>query len=264
MKRIIVLVCALLLSAAQAEGLSLPYGEETVLSVLALSETQRTLAESLYAPILRQEAHIDLPAGTAYGDVSAAMNALTQDYPELFHLGTEYAVGYYRDTPEQAAWVEPTYRLTAEESAAMRAELYLQAYLLADANPDLLSLHDALCARATYGGTDDLRHTAAGALLTGEAQCEGYAQGMALLCRMAGIPCGVVTGTARTSDGRIEPHAWNVALLDGETVYLDVTWDDQDAQGIVGHWYFALTEEEISTDHLFGDFVPFFAMESAD
>lgn len=253
MRRIIALVCALLLTVAGAESLPLPYGAETVLSVLTLTAEQRTLAEFLYAPIFRQEERIYLPDGTAYADVSAAMNCLMQDYPELFHLGSDYTVGYYRDTPNQAAWIEPTYRLTAEDAAALRAELYMQAYLLADANPDLLSLHDALCTRTVYGGTDDLRHTAAGALLMGTAQCEGYAQAMALLCRMAGIPCGVVTGTACTSDGRTERHAWNIALLDGETVYLDVTWDDQDTQGIIGHWYFALSEAEIEKDHFIGN-----------
>ncbi len=254
MRRFLILICVLLLaSAAQAESLSLPYGGETVLSALDLSAEQRALADFLYAPVFRHEERILLPKGTAYADVSAAMHCLTQDYPELFHLGLDYTVGYYRDTPEQAAWVEPTYRLTAEEAAALRAELYLQAYLLAAEDPDLLSLHDALCRRVVYGGADEMRHTAPGALLTGEAQCEGYAQAMTLLCRMAGIPCGVVTGAARTSDGRTEPHAWNIALLDGEMVYLDVTWDDQDAQGIIGHWYFALTAEEIAEDHFIPD-----------
>lgn len=253
MRRIMMIVCALLLTAAHAESLPLPYSAETVLSVLTLTETQRALADFLYAPVFRHEERIQLPANTAYADVSAAMNCLTQDYPELFHLCVKYTVGYYRDTPDVAAWVEPTYRVTADEAASLRAALYLEAYLLADANPDLLSLHDALCTRVTYGGADELRHTAVGALLTGQAQCEGYAQAMALICRMAGIPCGVVTGTACTSDGRTEPHAWNIALMDGETVYLDVTWDDQDAQNLIGYWYFALTEEEIGADHLMGN-----------
>lgn len=249
MRRIIALTLMFLLTAAHAESFPLPYGGDTVLSVLALSDAQRALADFLYAPVFRHEERIQLPANTAYADVSAAMNCLTQDYPELFHLDVKYAVGYYRDTPDEAAWVEPTYRLTADEAASLRAALYREAYLIAAANPDLLSLHDALCVRTVYGGTDDMRHTAVGALLMGEAQCEGYAQAMTLLCRMAGIPCGVVTGTADTSDGRTEPHAWNIALLDGETVYIDVTWDDQDAQGIIGHWYFGLTEAEIAAEH---------------
>lgn len=240
--RFFTLILALLLSAAQAESLALPYGADTVLSAVELSAEQRDLADFLYAPVFRHEERIVLPRGTAYADVSAAMNCLTQDYPELFHLSVKYTVGYYRDTPDEAAWIEPAYRMTADEAASLRAALYREAYLIAAEHPTLLSLHDALCARTVYGGSDEMRHTAVGAILMGEAQCEGYAQAMTLISRMAGIPCGVVTGMADTSDGRTEPHAWNIALLDGETVCIDVTWDDQDALGIIGHWYFGVTE----------------------
>lgn len=251
--RLFILILALLLSAAQAEPLVLPYGAETVLSAVDLSAEQRALADFLYAPVFRHEQRILLPRGTAYDDVSAAMNCLTQDYPELFHLRVKYAVGYYRDTPDEAAWVEPTYRMTADEAASLRAALYREAYLIAAENPTLLALHDALCERTVYGGSDEMRHTAVGAILMGEAQCEGYAQAMTLISRMAGIPCGVVTGMADTSDGRTEPHAWNIALLDGVEVYIDATWDDQDALGLIGHWYFALTAEEIAADHFIPD-----------
>lgn len=246
-KRLLLLLLGLLLPLA-ARAVTLPYAPDTVLSVLEMTDVQRTLADFLYTPVFNMDGHIDLPKGTAYDDVSAAMNCLMQDYPELFHLGKDYVIGYYRDTPEFAAWVEPQYRMSAEEAAAARAVLYAQAYLIADACPDALALHDRLCSMVTYGGDTDLRHTAAGALLEGRATCEGYAQAMTLLFRLKGVPCGVITGMAEDSAGVSERHSWCIADIGGYTL-IDPTWNDQDALGLNTHWYYGLSSGEMSADH---------------
>lgn len=231
-----------------AQALTLPYSEETILSVLDMTDAQRALADFLYTPVFNMEARIELPQGTAYDDVSAAMGCLMQDYPELFHLGRDYVIGYYRDTPQYASWVEPQYRLSAEEAAAARALLYAKTYLIADASADALALHDHLCSLVTYGGDTELRHTAAGTLLDGQATCEGYAQALTLLYRMAGIPCGVITGAAVDTAGVSERHAWCIADVDGFTL-IDPTWNDQDALGMVLHWYYGLSTEQMAADH---------------
>ncbi len=248
MRKLLALLLALILFCPCAQALTLPYDEATVLTVLALTPAQRALADALYTPIFNQEEHIELPEGTSYHDVSAAMHCLMQDYPELFHLGKDYTIGYYRDTPEYAAWLEPQYRLSAEEAAQIRASLYLQAYLMADAAPDALTLHDTLCSLTVYGGDPELRHTAVGALIQGQATCEGYAQALTLLYRMAGIPCGVVTGTAADSSGTVDRHAWCIADLDGYTL-IDPTWNDQDALGLNTHWYYGLSTSQMAADH---------------
>ena len=120
-KLLALLLMLMLLPCALAE--TLPYPESTVISVLALTDAQRRLADFLYGPILRGETHIDLPDKTLYDDVSAAMGCLMQDYPELFHLGRNYSVGYYRNKPEYATWLEPTYRMDATEAASLREQL---------------------------------------------------------------------------------------------------------------------------------------------
>ena len=247
MRRILALLLALLLPL-QAIAAALPYGEETVLSVLEMTDAQRALAAYLYTPVFNMVERIDLPEGTAYDDVSAAMACLMQDYPELFHLGRDYAVGYYLDTPEIARWVEPAYRMTEDEAASLRAVLYAQAYLLADASPDALALHDRLCDLVTYGGEDEMRHTAVGALLEGQATCEGYAQALTLLYRMAGIPCGIITGTAVDAAGASERHSWCIADVDGFTL-IDPTWNDQDHLGLNTHWYYGLSTGQMAADH---------------
>ena len=247
MRKALVLLLLMLLPL-RADALALPYEEDTVLSVLEMTPPQRTLANFLYTPVFNMETRIDLPKGTAYDDVSAAMGCLMQDYPELFHLGKDYVIGYYRDAPETAVWLEPAYRMSAEEAAQARAVLYAQAYLIADAAADAEALHDQLCTLIRYGGDTELRHTAVGALLEGTATCEGYAQALTLLYRMKGIPCGVITGTAVDNTGHSERHSWCIADIDGFTL-IDPTWNDQDALGLNTHWYYGLSSEEMSADH---------------
>ena len=247
MRKFLCLLLALLLPLSSAAA-TLPYGAETVLSVLDLTDDQQALADYLYTPVFNMVGRIELPDGTPYADVSAAMECLMQDYPELFHLGKDYVIGYYRDTPQIARWVEPQYRLPEEEAAMLRAVLYAQAYLIADASPDALALHDRLCALVTYGGDTELRHTAAGALNQGVATCEGYAQALTLLYRMAGIPCGVITGTATDASVISERHSWCIADVDGFTL-IDPTWNDQDALGLNTHWYYGLSTGYMAADH---------------
>lgn len=248
MRKALVLLLLMLLPL-RADALALPYEEDTVLSVLEMTPPQRTLANFLYTPVFNMETRIDLPKGTAYDDVSAAMGCLMQDYPELFHLGKDYVIGYYRDAPETAVWLEPAYRMSAEEAAQARAVLYAQAYLIADAAADAEALHDQLCTLIRYGGDTELRHTAVGALLEGTATCEGYAQALTLLYRMKGIPCGVIIGNATDNAGRTDRHAWNLLRMNGYTL-LDLTWNDQNGISLNTRWYYGLSTRQMAADHL--------------
>lgn len=248
MRKLIALLLALcLIPCALAE--SRPYPDSTVLSVLTLTDAQRRLADFLYGPILRGETHIDLPDKTLYDDVSAAMGCLMQDYPELFHLGRNYSVGYYRNKPEYATWVEPVYRMDAAEAASLREQLLAQARLAADFSPDLDVILDVLCQSVLYGGNEEMRHTAVGPLLQGAATCEGYAQAVALVCRMKGIPCGVIIGNATDNAGRTDRHAWNLLRINGYTL-LDLTWNDQNGIGLNTRWYYGLSTRQMAADHL--------------
>lgn len=229
-----------------------PYAQETVLSVAVLTETQSALVDSLYGPLMQHEASITLPERTLYDDVVAAMTALLQDYPEMFHVHRNYSISYERSKPEYALTLTPQYRMTAAEAALLRQQMYIRAGQIIAADADPLALHDALCLAALYGGDTEMRHTAPAALLDGLATCEGYAQALSLLYRMAGIPCGVVIGTASSSHGETENHAWNIALLEGYTL-IDATWNDQNALGCITHWYYGLSTTQMAQDHTAGE-----------
>lgn len=226
----------------------LPYDRSTVLSGHALTEAQEALAEFLYGPLLRGEETIRVPEGTRYDDLTAAMASLTWDYPELFHLDGRYTVTYYRDDPDLARTVRPVYAMDAAAADAYRAQMYEIAGGLVrqDASPE--GLHDALLARVEYADDGStLPHGAAGALVEGRAVCEGYADALTLLYRMAGIPCGVIEGDVWGGPAAgWQHHAWNIAMPEGAYTLIDPTWNDH-PDGLT--LFFGLSTAQMAIDH---------------
>ncbi|MBQ8552416.1 MAG: S-layer homology domain-containing protein [Clostridia bacterium] len=77
------------------------------------------------------------------------------------------------------------------------------------------------------------------------AVCQGYTAAFNMLCKRAGIRSAVVTGTSPTSP---DQHAWNMILLDGRMVFVDVTHDDPvpDKKGQISYKYYLRTEDEMT------------------
>lgn len=77
------------------------------------------------------------------------------------------------------------------------------------------------------------------------AVCQGYTAAFNMLCRRAGIRSIVVTGTSPTSP---DQHAWNMILLDGQVLFVDVTHDDPvpDKKGQISYKYYLRTEDEMT------------------
>lgn len=65
-----------------------------------------------------------------------------------------------------------------------------------------------------------------GAIHDNKVVCEGYARCFRYIMERIGVPCVLVAGTAKNSEGRTEAHAWNYVQLDDKWYAVDVTWDD--------------------------------------
>lgn len=73
----------------------------------------------------------------------------------------------------------------------------------------------------TYNISGRAPHSPAGALIDGEAVCEGYAYAFHLIVSELGIPVVNISGTSKDIS-----HIWNKVLIDGQWLYCDVTWND--------------------------------------
>lgn len=107
----------------------------------------------------------------------------------------------------------------------------------------------------------DLAATAYGCLVENSAICSGYSSAFKLLLDKLGIPNGTVVGSADSDDGDLS-HVWNYVELNGETYYIDITWDDtsggDQSNTVPDHAYFCVTESEISKSHMpdDGEYLP--------
>ncbi len=87
--------------------------------------------------------------------------------------------------------------------------------------------------------------TSYGALLKGNAVCEGYVKLFQWLCYKMGI------NVTPVESGGNMAHMWAAVNLDGNWYMADPTWDDADNRLVCFYKYFNVTKEFIGRDHSF-------------
>ncbi|MDR0944292.1 MAG: hypothetical protein LBM41_07155 [Ruminococcus sp.] len=123
--------------------------------------------------------------------------------------------------------------------------------IIADATKDADSfeqvryIHDYIVKNCKFSATGDNINSAYGALVDGEAQCEGYAFAFGLLAKKLGFECVTVTGTSEAG----QSHAWNKILLADNWYNIDCTWDDPvisfDNPGYIRYYYLLVPDRDI-------------------
>ena len=99
-------------------------------------------------------------------------------------------------------------------------------------------IHNALCETVTYTNdeTTDEDDCAIGALLNGQANCDGYADAFCLVGTLCGLEIRYQHGDSREKGEddkyRDVKHLWNLIKIDGSWRLVDVTWDDRDEKTI--------------------------------
>ena len=94
--------------------------------------------------------------------------------------------------------------------------------------------------------TDCYAQDPVASLIRGQSVCGGYSNLYTMLLNSAGIPARQLVGKRNVLEYIY--HAWNMARLDGEWVYFDLTWDDYGKSA--SNAYFAVSYEKISKDHI--------------
>ncbi|MGN0747452.1 MAG: transglutaminase domain-containing protein [Aristaeellaceae bacterium] len=117
-----------------------------------------------------------------------------------------------------------------------------------------LAIHDALCELITYTDDDTTVEDdcCVGALLSGRANCDGYADAMVLVGRLAGLNVRYQHGDSLKGgfEGMFSTHMWNLIELDGTWRMIDVTWDDMASD--TAHLWFNVGEDRAALSHTWG------------
>lgn len=114
----------------------------------------------------------------------------------------------------------------------------------------LKSIHDTICTFTYYDTEADFASSALGSLVEPGVVCEGYSEGLKLICDSLGIPCVLVFGNY---DRELNvAHMWNYVMMeDGKWYAIDATWDDLDGEDgkELKYDYFLKGSESFSANH---------------
>lgn len=83
-----------------------------------------------------------------------------------------------------------------------------------------------------------------GALVNGQAVCNGYALAYLGMLKALNIPAIMIS-----SD--VEDHAWNMVYYENEWLFFDATFEDTDGVDDLLNHYYGMTYEELDEDHEF-------------
>ena len=188
-------------------------------------------------------------------------DALLYDNPDLFFLGRK-PTWFSKLT---GSVIMPEYYISKSvyEIQKKKLDKVCDNILSSLTNPDdewqtELEIHDYIIDNCHYKfvENDYVYSSAYGALVNGEAACEGYSKAAKLLFDMAGIECSVVggnmideSGNEIYEDGNPKKHMWNAVKINGDYYYLDCTWDDPvnpEKTDEKSYNYFNVTSELIS------------------
>ncbi|HIX90783.1 MAG TPA: hypothetical protein H9845_07800 [Candidatus Agathobaculum pullicola] len=205
------------------------------------------------AAMLEQDARADgdgVVFRTEEVDPDEVYRALEARFPFAFSL---HATVRPNQTTELR--VEVSRRARQEQ-----AELYAQALAAESVTDDMTAeqklrvLHNTLVRLCSYD-IDTAEQTvpdgasapfaADGALLDHSAVCAGYGRAYGMLCEAVGIKTIYVASEEMN-------HGWNAVRLDGQTYFIDCTFDDPvpDRGAYVSEQFFLLTAEELSKTHV--------------
>lgn len=185
------------------------------------------------------------------GQIRQTVNAFIYDHPEIFWLENLFGYTYIGDD----TLVEFYSVLSADEcqqAIHIFTEKVQKVVSLIDSSMSEYekekAVHDYLAANCTYkngvdGASDGWQYFSAyGAIVEGEAVCEGYSKAFEVLLSMVGIESHVIRGV-----GNDIKHMWNVVKLNNRWYHVDVTWNDTDNKGF--YEYFNVSSEYILKNH---------------
>lgn len=200
-------------------------------------------------------------------ELKRVFSALLNDNPDLFFVGrksiltkTDNVFTFIKKESETSFSVN--YIVDRDEYEEMKASLNAACSKALECVEESWSdwetekyIHDYIVDNCKYvlNEEDYIYSSAYGALVNGEAACEGYSKAAKLLLDKARIENGIVSGTVSESGESREPHMWNAVNVDGAWYHLDCTWDDpvdkETGEQSKTYYFFNLSDEMIASTH---------------
>ncbi len=186
-------------------------------------------------------------------EFQSVIGCIRGDRPELFYIDYDNLVLYHSNHRTKVGMVyldkvDAIPGMIEEYNSAIERAMELVLPSMTDYEKEI-AINDWLLDNCCYalGERNALSSTSYGALVRGQAYCDGYAYAAKQLLNKAYIDCLVVYGEADGAE-----HVWNMVEIDGMFYHLDVMWNDADIGSdsrLRFHGYFNLSDDMIRIDH---------------
>ena len=231
-----------------------------------LSDKEKHAYNEIITHIYDMPESIRIPAVND-AELSNVFSAILHDNPDLFFIGRKCSLTSNFLITECSL----EYTVSKSEYAEMKAELNERCHEILSSLSNIeddwqteLEIHDSIIKNCEYKLEEGnyICSSSYGALVNGEAACEGYSKAAKLLFDLAGMESAVVSGQSESNESS-GPHMWNVVKIYGDYYHLDCTWNDAENQknkDITDYAYFNLTDDMIKKTH--SNFSYYFNCES--
>ncbi len=201
--------------------------------------------------------------GEDYTAIDQINDVIFHTIPNQFNVRTPIGISY-NNTQNKITKLTFTYKYSKEEYISRTKLLEAKRDLLlsnikgniflTDVQKALL-IHDRLIENCEYSMDEDAKSDinnhvfdAYGAIVNGEAVCEGYTLAYMYLLNQVGIK-------SRFCSSKELGHAWNIVTIGGKDYHVDLTYDDPifDITGNVSHKNFLCSSDKIGTNHFCED-----------
>lgn len=204
--------------------------------------------------ILNYQMSVSIPENLKHSAAPWFIDSVMMDHPDAFWISTYYKSSTAKTTDFR---FELNDKIDKDKLSEMHQQLLDKADEIISMIPDgasdydkALFVHDYIAKNSEYDhpaaadpDVNPMAFNAYGCLIEGKCVCAGYARAYSLILKRLGIECCYSWGYPYSG----ESHAWNYVMIDGKYYWVDVTWDDMDAENDGGpavvHTYFMINDD---------------------
>ena len=192
-----------------------------------LPESMQSAATLLYQAMADFKSQCQLPVGIHIDDFRHLLYIMKAECPELFQLDILNDIKYYYDTQSEYVYaVYFQYPISREAYSQMRDACEQKIAFLLSQTASMTEtekqkfVFDHLVSNTYYNADGDFASGAYGALVAGEAKCDGISLAMKWCMERMEIACLCILADAR--EGKIG-HAWNMIQIGDAYYNVDLT-----------------------------------------
>lgn len=218
-----------------------------------LDNNEKKVYDKILDGWLNYKENITITGFNGKVDYKNIFRYIYDDHPELFYIDFNNVSVMYAPLASIVT-MKMLYSKNACENIKQEIQYVVTkvVQLCSNSKDKERTIHDYLVQSVKY--SSDVysldAHDIKGALLDGNAVCEGYARSFKLLCDAVEIPCIMIHGTATDSQGNSEPHAWNIVRKNKNNYHVDVTWNCTTSSVADIPLYYNVPDEYIEKNHI--------------